>query len=469
MTVLRRSTVVPRQSAVAARADAYLSTPGRLSISRETIASGALLALISVTLFGPLGVVAFIVATGVLLATRPLDSLRDIGRNAPLLALPLLAMLSTLWSSSPPLSMRAGLQLLLTFVAVIVVCRNLRLERMILLLFVGFTAISLTTLPGIPRSIASGMPLWSASLGSKNQVGFAGYMMTSLALAVMFDRRQPWVPRVIALPAVPLGGVIVYLSQSGGSTTSMIVTLLVFPPLALLGLFKLHARIALAAIAVALVGIAVVFQADIVAAIDSFRTSVLNKDATLTGRTYLWDFAERVIAQHPVLGTGYGAFWRQGNVDAEGLWRWAGIGNRMGFNFHNALVGMRVDLGMAGAVLLLATAGAIAVAATLRQLFQPTVAMAGMLGILAVTYIRSYVEEGLVAPFSLVTLMWLAVGLYGWAPRVAEEQDTPGVVSDRSTGLSTSDRRRDGGPKRRLPAWLGPVKSDALSRRPRTG
>lgn len=439
MMALRSATITPRRVTTSGRHPDGRNLAAAFVIPQEAVAGVAVLSLVSVTLFGPIGVIAFIAATAVLLATQPLAGFRRIVRQAPLLALPLLAIVSTAWSTSPPITMRAGLQLLLTFVAIILICQSLRPERMILMLFLGYVAICAITLPGVPHALATGQPLWSSVLGSKNQVGFAGYLMAALALAVVVDRLQPWPARLLGLLAVPAGVVIVLLSQSGGGTTSLVITLALFPALALLGAFPLTLRIGITVIAVALVGIALVFQDDIVAAIATFRTTVLNKDATLTGRTYLWDFAARLIAQRPLLGNGYGAFWRQGNVDAEGLWRWAGIANRSGFNFHNALIGIQVDLGMVGAGVLIATSLVILVAAFARQLWQPSVAMAALIGLLVVSYVRSYVEEGLVAPFSLVTMMWLATGLYAWRGRAG----APG----RNLAVAASPGRTDAGPR----------------------
>jgi exopolysaccharide production protein ExoQ len=74
-----------------------------------------------------------------------------------------------------------------------------------------------------------------------------------------------------------------------------------------------------------------------------------HKDPTLTGRTYLWYRAEDII-KYKHLGVGYSAFWIQGNIDAEGLWRYAGIRDRGGFNFHNTFVDLLVMLGWPGVI-----------------------------------------------------------------------------------------------------------------------
>jgi exopolysaccharide production protein ExoQ len=85
-------------------------------------------------------------------------------------------------------------------------------------------------------------------------------------------------------------------------------------------------------------------------ALIQFGANAFDKDPTLTGRTYLWYRAQDLMQQAPLLGHGYSAFWLQGNTDAEGLWRYAGIVDRSGFNFHNTMIDLRVTLGWAGVV-----------------------------------------------------------------------------------------------------------------------
>ena len=355
----------------------------------------------------------FVAMTGILMLYRPAYNLRQIALFSPLLILPLLAVISTTWSEAPQSSMRAGLELCLTVGAAILVCRNVRAEWTILTLFGSFALFAAQALPYVPFALATKTPL-VAGFGSKNQVGFVGFMLFALSIAVIVDRSQRVLVRLAAIAAVPYALLLGWLSQSGGTTASVALVLLIFPPLAILGAIKLPVRIALIALTLALVGIASFFLDDIDAAVTDFRVHVLNKDATLTGRTYLWDFAARLSAARPYLGYGYGSFWRQGNIDAEGLWRWGGIANRGGFNFHNAFVEIRVDLGLVGMSLLLATCVIVAVVAVVRQILKPSVPLACLIAIMAVTYFRSYVENGLFAPFSLTTVVWMATLLYAF-------------------------------------------------------
>ncbi len=409
----------PRDLAVAARTQGYEQARANWGISNEWLASIGILSLVCVTLFGSVGVLLFIASTALLVVQQPKRNLAQVVRFAPFLAIPLLAIISAQWSQAPAATMRSGLQLMLTFVAAIVIARNMRPERMILVLFVGFAAICFAVLPNVPTSLATGMPLSSAILGSKNQVAFSAYMLATLALALVIDPAQPPIARLLAIAAIPVAAVFIWLAQSGGGVSSLLMAMIVVPGFAVLCWLKLGIRVAALVFVLGVLAIALVFQSDIEAAIAAFRTNTLNKDATLTGRTYLWEVAARLSAERPWLGMGYGSFWRQGNIEAEGLWRWAGIPNRSGFNFHNSFVGIKVELGLIGEGLLFVTCAVIGVVGFVRQLVSPTPAMACLLGLLVVAYARSYVEDGLVAPFSIATIIWLATAVYAFAPNIA--------------------------------------------------
>ena len=75
------------------------------------------------------------------------------------------------------------------------------------------------------------------------------------------------------------------------------------------------------------------------------------KDVTLTGRTDLWAVAFQEIAERPLLGVGFQAFWVHGNPLAEQLWAQFGISGRGGFHFHNTLISNTVEIGLLGAAL----------------------------------------------------------------------------------------------------------------------
>jgi len=135
------------------------------------------------------------------------------------------------------------------------------------------------------------------------------------------------------------------------------------------------------------------------------------KDPTLTGRTYLWYRAAELIREKPVLGRGYFSFWLQGNIDAEGLWRYAGIAERSGFNFHNTLVDLLVTVGWLGAVALIVTVLIAAVALVRRFVDRPSLALVFWISILLYELSRTPIETLGIQPFYFsTTLVFGALG-----------------------------------------------------------
>jgi exopolysaccharide production protein ExoQ len=385
---------------------------GALQRLMAVIAVGALAAT---ALLGTWAALVFIVAALALMATDPFDAGRALLRYAPFLLIPLLAMLSTIWSDAPQRTLRAGMQLLLTVVAAMLVARNLPARTLVLTLFAGFLIICLCALPFLPRAIASGQPAY-APFESKNALGFAAHFLFALALAVLLDGGQRVVARLVALGAVPLSLGLAWLSASAGAQLSFAITLIVFPALLIFGRLPFALRIAIGILLVALLVVAATALPSIEETLSQFRSDVLRKDATLTGRTHLWEVAARLSAERPWFGYGYYAFWRQGNIEAEGLWRWGGIASRTGFNFHNAFVEMRIDMGLVGMALLIATCAGIAAAGVWRQLRAPSPPMAFFLALIAIFYSRSFGESGLIGPFSLITALWIVAGCYAFLP-----------------------------------------------------
>jgi exopolysaccharide production protein ExoQ len=217
---------------------------------------------------------------------------------------------------------------------------------------------------------------------------------------------------LIAVPSVFLAALLIFLSNSGNAIAGTAVMLLLITAFWLSGRFNLYVRIGMLLFTLLLIGVALVVLPDVLAMIADFRQNVLKKDGTLTGRTHLWEVASNLVAERPLLGHGYYAFWRHGNVEAEALWRWGGIANRSGFNFHNAFVDMLVDLGWVGTGLLVATCAGIAMAGIYALIIRPSTAAAFFLAFILWSFIKSYTETGLIAPFSLVTVLLVATGVY---------------------------------------------------------
>jgi exopolysaccharide production protein ExoQ len=157
--------------------------------------------------------------------------------------------------------------------------------------------------------------------------------------------------------------------------------------------------------------LAVAFQS-IASSILAIGLSLFDKDPTLTGRTYLWYRAKDLIAQKPGLGRGYSAFWQQGNSDAEGLWQYAGITGRSGFNFHNAAIAVEVELGYAGLAIFLLIAIVALYGLMKHMVVRPTLALSFWVGMVSYFLVRAPFEAFGTEPFYYSTaLLFAAAGI----------------------------------------------------------
>lgn len=272
----------------------------------------------------------------------------------PLLLVPAFALLSVIWSAAPDHSLRMGVQLAMSVLIGLVLgaandpLRLLRLLRLSLLLAVG----------GSLAVIALGHPmafdktgLLSGLFPHKNLFGQAGALLAVASLHLVIADRQPW----RSLFGLGVGLAAVMLASS-----ALALVLAVAGGAALLilhgGRGNLSGRALLAAV------VLLVFSAVLGALILTDTTSteaalaLLNREATLTGRTLLWHEAWFQASAQPVLGHGYAAFWHPGvNADAvyvSSLIVWWDPGALL-LHFHNGYLQVMVDLGGAGLALAL--------------------------------------------------------------------------------------------------------------------
>lgn len=381
----------------------------------------ALASLVASPVAGTVAAAVFLGSAAVLAFLRPTQSARDVWVFLPILALPLLAMISTLWSDAPERTLRAGLQMMLTMAASILICRRVSNDTLILMLFVALSGVCALALPSLPRVLADGQPL-IGPYGSKNAMAYAAHLLVALALAITCTPRRSLLWRLAAGATIPIGLGLMYLAQSAGALLALVITLTTFPALLLVGRMNNIGRVVTIAGALITIALVLAVLPDLETAAADFRQNVLHKDATLTGRSYLWDFADRLAQERPLLGHGYYAFWRTGNIDAEGLWRYAGIASRTGFNFHSTFVEMRVDLGWVGMVVLVLTCVAITGLALVKQLTKPSVGVAFLLTLTISELIRATAETSLFGPFSYYSLLLMATAIYAVSPSLAAMQ-----------------------------------------------
>lgn len=250
------------------------------------------------------------------LALTRLRAMLDLSRHLPiLLALTALAAISFTWSIDPALSFRRGVSLAFnTLFALYLVVRFDWLDLLKLLgaVWLGLALLSLAAglvSPDFGRHTDLHAGAWRGFWFEKNEMG--GHMARAALLfgvLVLADsgRRRLW------LVGLALSIALVVLSTSTTAMLGLLTALAVIAG----GAWMQHSRIAgLILIWLGISALAAIL-AFIALAPDTFF-GLFGKDATLTGRTDIWDALVDAIGARPWLGYGYGAFWAEESVPAH--------------------------------------------------------------------------------------------------------------------------------------------------------
>lgn len=337
--------------------------------------------------------------------------LPDIRRTALLYLLPLLMMASGFWSREMGHSFYLGTAFVVMMLVIGIAAKALSPESFTRGLMLGVLLVLVVTLASGRQAVdfLSGSAALTGLFGSKNVVGLfaeTGILAGLLGLwrPEVKGVRQSW----LVLPLLALSAASLWLAHSGTSVLTLLLTLLALVVFNAVVAMPKSLRAPLLVILLSL-GVAFVI-AFALAGGDALLLSLMGKDATLTGRTYLWQQGVRYALEHPWLGHGYAAFWVQGNPLAESYWEMFHIEDRKGFHFHSAYVQCLVDLGIVGVcsllLLMLATLWVAAKRAARHCRGLPLL----MLALALMFLLRSPVEvDFIISPFGLGPWLFFAI------------------------------------------------------------
>lgn len=360
----------------------------------------AALALIPV--LGSLGALLFLAFGGLLIASRPLHSIRSLVDWWPLLLLPAYCVASILWSQYPGESLRYGIQLSITLAIAIVMAQRITAAQMVRCLFaaLGLVAI-LCLLAG--RTRADGT--WLGVFESKNDFAVFVAVFAILSAGVLIDARNKGWLRALGFAGLVIAPMLLLRAQSAGATAATAPAVAATFAALLIGRLTYAQKVFVIAagliVAAATALVFVTYGGELLALL--LESS--GKDATLTGRTELWAAGFAYIAENPWLGVGFHAFWVEGNGPAEQLWQMFDQRSGAGFSFHNLYISNTVELGLVGIVLqLFAIYGAIGML-TFLALRRFDAATATFLGFMVLIVLRSFLEVDVFIEFNLRGMM----------------------------------------------------------------
>jgi exopolysaccharide production protein ExoQ len=277
---------------------------------------------------------------------------------------------------------------------------------------IAIVALSVT---GFVVDPLSGSVDFVGPFASKNQLAFFVALLWLTGFTVLIDGRQPGIFRTLGALCFLASGPLIILARSATSDLTAGASLLAL--IANLGFSRLNVRARARGIfAVTIISLPAIFLlASLEGDLQANVLALLGKDQTLTGRTILWQRAFELIPEHPWLGQGFKAFWREGYVEAESLWAMFGV--RGGFHFHDTLIETTIEIGYVGAALLLIFVGLVTFCVLAWSWQKKSIESSYFVAILFLLLVRSIVEVDVPSEFSLATFVLVMAAQYGFSER----------------------------------------------------
>ena len=293
-------------------------------------------------------VLLFLAPWGWIVVRQPSTALQSILHNWLLIALPLLSVTSALWSDSPAGSLKGGAQYLVTtFIGIwAACCIKPRVLMAALLSALALPAVLSILHGSYGFNPDTGEYTLIGVFGSKNYFALCISLLLLTAVSVTLDRSQAFTFRVLGTASFCLAAPLLVYARSVGALVVSISAL------AISMMLRVTVRLTVMSRFIVLI-LTLLFIAPVVTVATMGITYVdvlgyFGKNTSLTGRTLLWEYGAAAIADKPILGGGYEAYWRVGNSGAEQLWFYSYIPNKSGYHFHNTFLEVTVDLGFVG-------------------------------------------------------------------------------------------------------------------------
>jgi len=287
--------------------------------------------------------------------------LRSLNPWLPVFAL--LAIASTMWSIDPMLTVRRDIRLItmlmVALVLVLVAWHPRRVQALLRNLLTWILAGSVLFALAAPHlaihqeTAPELLGAWRGLSNHKNTFGALSCITTLLWLHAGMARESRW-PRTLA--GLVLATTCLLLSRSA---TSMIAVTLGTLVLLLLLCAPRDLRpftgLAVAAIFLFLL----LYSLALLQLIPGLRvllapiTALTEVDTSFTGRRYIWNIISEHVAQSPVVGTGYGAYWAGPTPDSPSYEFVLRMGSFYPGSAHNGYLEVINDLGWVGLICLL--------------------------------------------------------------------------------------------------------------------
>lgn len=370
--------------------------------------------------FGTIAIVFFLLPSAVLLLLKSKNFRIQGHIETPglflLFMMPALFLASTFWSNHPVLTFRLAAEALLSCGVVFLLTSSVRLRTLVwAFFFAQLLSVGASVLSGKTAIIyETQQAAYVGYYGSKNYLAYAGLVLFVLSVTAAGISRNIQ-SRLIACFGVGLALLTLVLTISAGAAISFLLLVMTYCVLTVVRLINVRARGQFLFASIIIV-LCIVCLAGLVFGDENGLTGALlemmGKDATLTGRTDLWDYAARLIEQRPLFGIGYQAFWVQNDAAPEALWDAFHIPTRSGFHFHNQFYATAVELGYFGVAVTFLYVATLVIACVRTVMLHYNALTVFLLQIIVLTMSRISTEVDLLAPFSIGWILTLFVVAY---------------------------------------------------------
>jgi len=288
-------------------------------------------------------------ACGLCLAVPAWRQLLDAAWRTPLLlALILMCLVSVIWSIDPDTTLRRFVAMVMTSACAYTLAARFSWRRLSEVLaltfaFLAFASIVMVVLfPDKGRMTDLFPGAWRGVYDEKNNLGatMAVGFVSAVAAALHNPSRWRWWAGAAAVMAL-----LVLMSTSKTALLSLLIGVAVIAALWVAKRGPVMAILVSWGVASTLVTLA-----GVILTAPNLLFSLLGKDATLTGRTFIWDGIMRQIATRPNTGFGYGVVWTTED-------RWAPLAKIVAvagfrpYHAHSSWLEVWLALGIGGLVL----------------------------------------------------------------------------------------------------------------------
>jgi exopolysaccharide production protein ExoQ len=362
---------------------------------------------------GAILVLAQLGLVALLIALRGRAALDTALKWWPLLLAPILAPLSALWSDTASATFRYGAQFLATAFLGVFLARLIPPRRFMIVFMLSMFLFCIACILYGRQGVSAEGPVLIGLTGSKNQMGYASQLLILSALGVLLLKDVSQWLRWVAMAAMPLG-LLVLLGVHSATALLMAIG-----GAAILFVLWFSERMTPGARLATLLGVSIMLVPlmllipEALQAWDHFLYDTLDKDPTLTGRTFLWARADELIARRPWLGYGYQAIWMGDSTETIALQRMTGITDGRTFHFHHQFRQIAVDTGLIGLAAFCGALIAVGFNGLRQLLLRPSTATSFFFIVFALMTARGFTDV-IISPLNVHMLLFYAACTYAF-------------------------------------------------------